>query len=66
MIVLIVYVLTPYNVAWHMAWSLDRVLLQFWPALLLTSFYSLEPAAVSVPLSPETIGRAYLLGKLDS
>jgi hypothetical protein len=54
MIVLIVYVLTPYNLAWHVAWSLDRVMLQFWPALLLTSFCPLEPTAVSVS-SPESI-----------
>ena len=34
--VFLVYLITPEDPAWQMAWSLDRLLLQLWPAVLFT------------------------------
>lgn len=33
-----VYVLTPYEIEWHITTSFDRLLIQLWPALVLTVF----------------------------
>lgn len=36
------YLVTPFDLSWHIATSLDRLLLQLWPALLFTFFFLLE------------------------
>ncbi len=40
-----VYVLTPFDIAWHVSTSIDRLLVQLWPALVLTVFVGSEPEA---------------------
>ena len=37
-----VYVLTPYEIEWHITTSFDRLLIQLWPALVLTVFVKTE------------------------
>jgi hypothetical protein len=44
-----VYLVAPVDVAWQIAWSLDRVLLQLWPATLFTCFYIID-----FPTAPRT------------
>jgi hypothetical protein len=34
----LVYVTTPFDIAWHVSSSIDRLLVQLWPALVLTAF----------------------------
>jgi hypothetical protein len=34
----LVYVTTPFDIAWHVSTSIDRLLVQLWPALVLTAF----------------------------
>jgi hypothetical protein len=33
-----IYVITPYDLAWHVRTSLGRLLMQLWPAVLFTFF----------------------------
>jgi hypothetical protein len=35
-----VYVTTPFDISWHVSSSLDRLLIQLWPALVLAVFFS--------------------------
>jgi hypothetical protein len=37
------YVLTPYDLAWHLGTSLERLLLQLWPTFLFAIFVALKP-----------------------
>jgi hypothetical protein len=37
-----VYIITPFDLAWQISWSLDRVLLQLWPAVLFTCFHTVD------------------------
>ncbi len=37
-----VYLITPYDLSWHLTWSLDRILLQLWPSILFTYFMSVR------------------------
>jgi hypothetical protein len=37
-----VYVLTPYEIEWHITTSFDRLLVQLWPALVLAVFIETE------------------------
>jgi hypothetical protein len=37
-----VYLITPFDVMWQVAWSLDRVLMQLWPAALFVSFCAFD------------------------
>jgi hypothetical protein len=37
-----VYLITPFDLAWQIAWSLGRVILQLWPAALFTCFYIID------------------------
>jgi hypothetical protein len=37
-----VYVLTPFDISWHISTSLDRLLVQLWPSLVLTVFLGLQ------------------------
>jgi hypothetical protein len=32
------YVITPFDIAWHVSTSIDRLLVQLWPLLVLTAF----------------------------
>jgi hypothetical protein len=36
----LVYVLTPFDITWHVSTSIDRLLVQLWPLLVLTAFGS--------------------------
>ena len=38
-----VYVTTPFDITWHVTTSVDRLLVQLWPGLVLTVFLGLEP-----------------------
>jgi hypothetical protein len=56
-----IYVITPYDLAWQLRTSLNRLVMQFWPTLLLTLFVGLrEPETMlKVPLAqPEAKVRA--------
>jgi hypothetical protein len=44
-----VYLITPVDLSWQIAWSLDRLLLQLWPAALFTCGY-----IVGFPATPPT------------
>ena len=39
----VVYVTTPFDISWHVSTSVDRLLVQLWPALVLTVFWSEKP-----------------------
>jgi hypothetical protein len=41
----VVYVLTPYEIVWHITTSFDRLLVQLWPALVLTVFVDIGQKA---------------------
>ena len=46
-----VYLITPVGLSWQIAWSLDRLLLQLWPAALFTCVCITEfPASPPTPL----------------
>jgi hypothetical protein len=45
---LLVYVTTPRDLAWHLSTSLDRLLVQLWPATLFVLFLSLREPGVRV------------------
>jgi hypothetical protein len=45
-----VYVLTPFDIPWHISTSFDRLLVQLWPSLVLTVFLGLQ-SSVSGPQS---------------
>ncbi len=38
----LVYVTTPFDISWHVSTSVDRLLVQLWPALVLTVFLGLQ------------------------
>ena len=38
----VVYVTTPFDITWHVSTSIDRLLVQLWPALVLTVFLGLQ------------------------
>ena len=38
----VVYVTTPFDITWHVTTSVDRLLVQLWPALVLTVFLGLQ------------------------
>jgi len=40
---LMVYVLTPHEIVWHIQTSMDRVLLQWWPLFIFSVFVALPP-----------------------
>jgi hypothetical protein len=46
-----VYVLTPFDISWHISTSIDRLLVQLWPSLVLTAFLGL-PSQVLVSRLP--------------
>ena len=46
-----VYVTTPFDITWHVSTSIDRLLVQLWPALVLTVFLGLQSSVFS-PRSP--------------
>jgi hypothetical protein len=46
----VVYVTTPFDITWHVTTSVDRLLVQLWPALVLTVFLGLQ-SSVSGPRS---------------
>jgi hypothetical protein len=51
-----VYVITPHNLAWHLNFSLDRVLMQLWPLAIFTFFLlvrTMEEAAGEGPADLE-------------
>lgn len=46
------YLISPFDLSWQIAWSLDRLLLQLWPSALLICFYRSEfPVALSATRS---------------
>jgi len=47
----VVYVTTPFDITWHVSTSIDRLLVQLWPALVLTVFLGLQSSDFS-PRSP--------------
>jgi hypothetical protein len=46
--VFVTYLLTPFDLSWHIGSSLDRLLLQLWPAALFTCFLVLELPAMPI------------------
>jgi hypothetical protein len=50
----VTYLLTPFDLSWHIGSSLDRLLLQLWPAALFTCFLVLELPATLMP-APEVL-----------
>jgi hypothetical protein len=48
----VVYVTTPFDITWHVSTSIDRLLVQLWPALVLTVGLGLQSTAYS-PRSPD-------------
>jgi hypothetical protein len=46
-----VYLISPYDVNWHLKWSLDRILLQLWPGILLTYFMIVRTPEEALMLS---------------
>jgi hypothetical protein len=52
-----VYLITPVDLSWQIAWSLDRLLLQLWPAALFTCVY-----IVGFPATPPTPSSVYSAG----
>jgi hypothetical protein len=54
-----VYLITPVELSWQIAWSLDRLLLQLWPAALFTCVYIINfPAAPPNPSSAYSVEAA--------
>lgn len=54
------YMLTPVELSWHLGTSLDRLLVQVWPLLVLTVFAGLrapESAAVAIPAPKAALKR---------
>jgi len=45
----LVYVTTPFDISWHLSTSVDRLLVQLWPALVLTVFLGLQSSVSSPP-----------------
>jgi len=43
----VVYVTTPFDITWHVTTSVDRLLVQLWPALVLTVFLGLQSSVPS-------------------
>jgi hypothetical protein len=46
----VIYVTTPFDITWHVSTSIDRLLVQLWPAMVLTAFLGLQ-SSVSGPRS---------------
>jgi hypothetical protein len=46
----VVYVTTPFDITWHVTTSVDRLLVQLWPGLVLTVFLGLQ----STVLGPQS------------
>ena len=51
----VVYVTTPFDITWHVTTSVDRLLVQLWPALVLTVFLGLQSART--PVQHSTVDR---------
>jgi hypothetical protein len=69
----LVYVTTPFDVSWHVSSSIDRLLVQLWPSLVLTVFLGLRSPVSSLqswmnliphPTGPETGDRRLETGDL--
>jgi hypothetical protein len=45
-----VYVVTPYDLRWHLMWSLDRLFLQLWPSVLFLVFVTIRAPEAAVSL----------------
>ena len=54
----LVYLITPYGLAWQVQSSFDRLILQVWPSVLLVFFVQLrsvaDPVAAAVPAKAAT------------
>ncbi|MGO9966519.1 MAG: hypothetical protein ACLPY2_04545 [Bryobacteraceae bacterium] len=50
-----VYILTPLDLTWQLQTSLDRLLVQVWPVLVLTAFIGLRPPEAAVTVEPVPI-----------
>jgi hypothetical protein len=53
--VFFIYLITPVELSWQIAWSLARLLLQLWPAALFTYAYVVDFPVASPAIIPETI-----------
>ena len=42
-----VYVTTPFDISWHVSSSIDRLLVQLWPALVLAVFFTPRSMSLS-------------------
>lgn len=51
----VVYLITPLDLAWHISSSLDRVLLQLWPAALFTCFNIVDFPVAPLTTCSETV-----------
>jgi hypothetical protein len=47
-----IYVITPYDLSWHLHTSLHRLLVQLWPSIIFLFFLSAWPTASPVDLGP--------------
>jgi hypothetical protein len=48
----LVYVTTPFDMAWHISSSVDRLLVQLWPSLVLTAFWTGGSTQQDLPTVP--------------
>jgi hypothetical protein len=48
----LVYVTTPFDISWHVSTSIDRLLVQLWPSLVLMVFWNGGSAKLAPPTEP--------------
>jgi len=46
----LVYLITPHNLEWHLITSLNRLFIQLWPAIILTTFVAARTPEMVLPL----------------
>jgi hypothetical protein len=62
----VLYLITPFDLDWHLATSLDRLILQVWPAVVFLFFYHARtPREVLASASGSEKRRAQVVGGAD-
>jgi 4-amino-4-deoxy-L-arabinose transferase-like glycosyltransferase len=59
---LFVYIVTPHDVAWQLKWSLERVLMQLWPAAIFSAFVLMRTPDEAITNEVGTISGASARG----
>ena len=54
----LVYIITPHELAWHLQYSLDRLLLQLWPSMLFAYFMTVRTIEEVVTLKETNLAHA--------